>query len=479
MNQAAEPRMRRRWKAVAGGAALLLAAGAGFAVWQLRAPQVDALPVRYAPLVRTLQFSARVATLSRVDVGSTITGRVEAVRVTEGAPVRQGDVLVQLESDELRAALAQAQASAQQAQARLAGLRSSGRSAAEAAQAQAQAQLRAAQATLVRAQQLVVQGFYSAAQLDEARRAVDVAQAQARSATAQVQANADVGTEVVQAQAQLELARAGVTAAQARLAQTALRAPADARVLLRAVEPGQIVQPGKALLSLALAGPTQLVAQVDERFLEQLQVGQPASVVADAFADQRFAARVLSIAPAVDAQRGAIEVKFALLEQAPSYLREDMTLSVEVETARRARALVLPQAALRSQGAAGALTLGAQSAPDGQTGPTVAGSPAPDGQGTILPAPAPAPAAQAQVLVAEQGRAQPRTVTLGLRTLDAVEVLSGLTEGDTVLRADAALQPGARVRPRPVVWAPGGAAGAARAGAAGDAGAAMTNAMGR
>ena len=473
--------MRRRWKTVAGGAALLLAAGAGFAVWQLRAPQVDALPVRYAPLVRTLQFSARVATLSRVDVGSTITGRVEAVRVTEGAPVRQGDVLVQLESDELRAALAQAQASAQQAQARLAGLRSSGRSAAEAAQAQAQAQLRAAQATLVRAQQLVVQGFYSAAQLDEARRAVDVAQAQARSATAQVQANADVGTEVVQAQAQLELARAGVTAAQARLAQTALRAPADARVLLRAVEPGQIVQPGKALLSLALAGPTQLVAQVDERFLEQLQVGQPASVVADAFADQRFAARVLSIAPAVDAQRGAIEVKFALLAQAPAYLREDMTLSVEVETARRARALVLPQAALRSQGAAGALTLGAQSAPDGQTGPTVAGSPAPDGQGTILPAPAPAPApaAQAQVLVAEQGRAQPRTITLGLRTLDAVEVLSGLTEGDTVLRADAALQPGARVRPRPVVWAPGGAAGAARAGAAGDAGAAMTNAMGR
>lgn len=477
--------MRRRWKTVAGGAALLLAAGAGFAVWQLRAPQVDALPVRYAPLVRTLQFSARVATLSRVDVGSTITGRVEAVRVTEGAPVRQGDVLVQLESDELRAALAQAQASAQQAQARLAGLRSSGRSAAEAAQAQAQAQLRAAQATLVRAQQLVVQGFYSAAQLDEARRAVDVAQAQARSATAQVQANADVGTEVVQAQAQLELARAGVTAAQARLAQTALRAPADARVLLRAVEPGQIVQPGKALLSLALAGPTQLVAQVDERFLEQLQVGQPASVVADAFADQRFAARVLSIAPAVDAQRGAIEVKFALLAQTPAYLREDMTLSVEVETARRARALVLPQAALRSQGAAGALTLGAQSAPDGQTGPTVAGSPAPDGQsgqsgqGAILPAPAPAPAAQAQVLVAEQGRAQPRTITLGLRTLDAVEVLSGLTEGDTVLRADAALQPGARVRPRPVVWAPGGAAGAARAGAAGDAGAAMTNAMGR
>jgi HlyD family secretion protein len=56
---------------------------------------------------------------------------------------------------------------------------------------------------------------------------------------------------------------------------------------------------------------------------------------------------VLSIAPAVDAQRGAIEVKFALEHLAPAFLREDMTLSVEVETARRERALVLPQAALR------------------------------------------------------------------------------------------------------------------------------------
>ena len=87
----------------------------------LRGPQVDALVVQSAPLVRTLQFSARVATLSRVDVGSTVTGRVAQVRVTEGAQVRQGDVLVQLESDELRAALAQAVAAERQAKARLEG----------------------------------------------------------------------------------------------------------------------------------------------------------------------------------------------------------------------------------------------------------------------------------------------------------------------------------------------------------------------
>ena len=377
----------------------------------LRGPQVDALVVQSAPLVRTLQFSARVATLSRVDVGSTVTGRVAQVRVMEGTQVRQGDVLVQLESDELRAALAQAVAAERQAKARLEGLRSTGRTAAQAARAQADASLQAASASLARVQQLVAEGFYSPAQLDEARRAVDVARAQQLGAQAQLQATADEGTEVAQAQAQLALAQAATVAAQARLAQATLVAPADARVLVREVEPGQIVQPGKALFSLALAGPTQLVAQVDERFLEQLQLGQPAWVVADAFAAQRFAARVLSIAPAVDAQRGAIEVKFSI-EQAPAFLREDMTLSVEVETARRERTLVLPQAALRG----------------------------------------PAGGDQASVLVLQDGRAQARNVRLGLRTLDAVEVLGGLKESDTVLRGHASLQDGQRVRARTVPW---------------------------
>ena len=385
--------------------ALLAAALGGW--WWWRGVQVEATTLQRAPLVRTLQFSARVATLSRVEIGSTVTGRVAQVLVDEGAQVRQGQLLVQLESDEQRAALAQAVAAEQQAQARLAGLLSSGRSAAQAALAQAEATLAAARPSVARPQQLVAAGFYSAAQLDDARRALAVAQAQQGSARAQVQANADAGTDVVQAQAQAALARAATAAAQARLAQLALRAPTDARVLLRAVEPGQIVQPGKALLSLALAGPTQLVAQVDERFLDQLQTDQPATVVADAFPAQRFAARVLSIAPAVDAQRGAIEVKFVLDAAAPAYLREDMTLSVEVETARRDSALVLPLALLRGSV---------------------------DGKDTVL--------------VLQDGRAQLRSVRLGLRTLDAAEVLDGLAAGEVVLQGSG-LQAGQRVRLKP------------------------------
>ena len=425
--------LKRRW--LWGGGAAVVAAVAVLAIVKLRPPEVDAFVVQPAPLVRTLQFSARVATLSRVNVGATVTGRVAKVTVDEGAQVRRGDLLVQLETGELQAAMAQARAAERQAQARLAGLRSTGRTTTSAALLQAQATLRAAEAELGRTQQLVRQGFLSAARLDEVRRVVEVARAQQTGAQAQTRANEESGTDVAQAQAQVAQASAATAAAQQRLAQAAVLAPTDARVLSRKVEPGQIVQPGAALMSLALAGPTQLAAQVDERFLDQLQVGQQAAVLADAFAGQPFAARVLSIAPAVDAQRGAIEVKLALAGAVPAFLREDMTLSVEVETAQRERTLVVPLRALRGDATA------------------EAGS----------------------VLVAQDGRARARPVRLGLRTLDAIEVLDGLRAGEAVLLG-ADVRDGGRVRPRIVAWKPGAAAPAT---SREDAGSAMTNAVAR
>lgn len=410
--------------------ALLLLA---MAVWSsLRPPQAAAVTASQAPLVRTLQFAARVATPSRVDVGSTLTARVREVGVSEGALVAAGDVLIRLDSEELRATLAQAQANERQAQARLSGLRSTGRLAVQAQVTQAESVLVAARADLQRTQGLVGQGFVSQSRLDEARRAVDVAQAQLDAARAQRDANADTGTDVAQAQAQLALASAARQSAQVRLQEAEITAPARGRVLTRSVEPGQIVQPGRALLTLALAGPLQLVAQVDERYLEQLAPGQPARVLADAYPAQAFPAQVLSIAPVVDAQRGAIEVKFALPVPVPDFLREDMTVSVEVETARREQALVVPAGALRSD------------ASGGQT-----------------------------VWVAREGRVEARPVRLGLRTLASVEVIEGLSDGESVLVGPAP-GPGARVRA-----VPGAVAAAPQARTGGDAGTAMTNAMGR
>ncbi len=406
--------------------------------WVLgRPPAAAAVQVQTAPLVRTLQFSGRVTTLSRVEVGSTVTGRVATVAVREGDAVDGGQVLLRLEDDEWRAALAQADAGVHQAEARLAGLRGGSRDVARAGVDQADAQWVAAEAELRRTRDLVAQGFLGQARLDEVKRAAAVAVAQRSAARAQRQGLSNTGSDIVQAQAQLALARAAADAARVRLSQSVVRAPAPARVLGREVEPGQIVQPGRALLMLALAGPLELVAQVDERFLEDLRPGQTAAVLADAYPEQRFSATLARIAPRVDAQRGSIELRFSL-PTVPDFLREDMTLSIEVTTASRDRARVLPLAALRSTGAARS-------------------------------------AGRDEVWLALDGRVQTRPVKLGLRTLSAVEVIDGVADGDTVLVGASPL-PGRRVRPQPL--APG-AATPVHGAAAGNGGAALSNAMGR
>ncbi len=413
-------RRRRRWLL---GLALLLA-GAAAVGWRQRPVEVDALRAQAQPLTRTLQFSARVQTPQRVDIGATVTGRVAAVPVKEGDDVAAAAVLVRLEDDEARAALAQAEAGLQQALARRDSQRAVQRPAADAALDQAEATFATAERDLARSKELVAQGFVSAARIDEAQRAVDIARAQRDSARAAAAAQRERGAEAVAAGAQLQAAQAAVQVARARLDQAVLRAPAAGRVLLRAVEPGQIVQPGRALLTLGVDGPVELVALVDERFLGQLQPGQKASVLADAFPGRPFEAVVQRLAPAVDAQRGAVDVRLRLPGAAPAFLREDMTLSVEVVTGQRDAARALPLRVLRG-------------AAEGD---------------------------RAEVGVADEGRVRVRPVKLGLRTLDRVEVLDGLGDADLVL-ADPALAEGTRVRARLL---PDGQAGAARGGVSRD-----------
>ena len=343
---------------------------------------------RVQPLVRTLQFTGRVETPARVDLGSTITGRVAFVRVDEGDAVRPGAALVELEADEVRAALLQARANAQQAR----------------------ASLRVAEREVRRVRELVASRFFSESRLDEALRTVDVARAQQLAADA------------------------AVASAQARLDQTTIRAPSTGRILLRQVEAGQIVQAGKALLTLGVDGPLEILASVDERFVGELQAGQTAWVRADARPGERLAARLRKLAPAVDADKGAIEVTFRLEGEVPVTLREDMTVSIEVRTAERAQALTLPLQAVRPAGDAAAADAGV-------------------------------------VLQIDGGRVVERAVTLGLRSLEHVEVRSGLADGAVVL-LDPQVPVGSRVQARAGATAPTGLT-------RDNAGGAMTNGFGR
>lgn len=413
--------MRTKWIVAL---VLLAAVAAAAAVAWLRVPAVPVAEVRLAPLVQTVVVSARVASPVRVFLGSTVTGRVAEVPLREGALLQAGDLVVRLEDAEWTAAERQAEAALASARARLRGQQALTVPLATQQLLQARANAEAAERERLRSEALFAQGFIGQARLDEARRAAEVAQAQRRAAEAQQAANAE-GSELEQVRARVQEAEAALAAARARLAQSRVLAPAAALLLQRLVEPGQIVQPGTRLAELALRQPPQLVAQVDEKFLGQLAIGQSAGVVADAYPGRPFEARVASIAPVVDAQRGAVEVKLAL-PAPPEFLRDDLTVSVEIATARRERALVLPAEALR--------------------------------QGAVV-----------QVLA--DGRIETRRVKTGLRSLTEVEVTEGLREGEQVV-VDGAWPPGTRAR--------AGARPAAAEGRAGsDGAAAAAQAMGR
>jgi HlyD family secretion protein len=376
-----------------GLAALALAAVAalwlGWRAWQ--GTPVDVASATATRLKQTVVVSGRVLTPAKVEIGATITGRVAGVKVDDGDPVQTDQVLVELERSELAAALAQAAATEQAAATRIAQWRDVGAPQVREQLVQAEATYRNVERDAARQEQLFRQGFIGEARVDEARRALTVAKSQLETARASAAANTASGVDRRLLEDQLAQARAARETAAAKLAQTTLRAPAAGVVLDRSVEPGDIVQPGKRLLTLALAGATRLTALIDEKNLGLLKVGQVAVVSADAYPADRFRAELAYVAPGIDVQRGTVEAKFTV-PAPPPYLRADMTVSIEIEVADRADAVVVPAAAVR----------------DAQTD---------------------AP----WVLVVDGGRARRVPVKLGARTASQIEIREGAAPGAQVI----------------------------------------------
>jgi HlyD family secretion protein len=385
-------------------AVVLVAAGAPRLIL---GPEVGADIVVRSDFVQTVVASGRVETPNRVDIGAQLTGTVARVPVAEGQSVRAGDVLVELEAAELRATEKQAAVGVAQAEARLRQLRELQAPVAEQSLRQARINLDNARSALRRNQELFQKGFIGEAALDDSRKAVDLAEAQAAAARKQLETATPAGSDYALAQAALTQAQAAQEAAHARTRYAVIAAPREGVLIGRNVEVGDVVQPGKVLMTLSPAGRTQLVVEIDEKNLRLLALGQAARASADAYPQDRFEARLAYINPGINAQTGAVEVKLDVSEP-PPVLKQDMTVSVDIEVARRPGALLLPSADVH------------------------------DAQG-------PAP----WVLRVEQGVAMHRPVHLGLRSGGFAEVVDGVSAGDAVVPPAAAVAEGSRVRIKP------------------------------
>lgn len=384
------PKHRRsRWLWALPVLALVLLLGWTVVRPWLLGPVVTAAPVTRTTLVRTLVASGHVATLYRTEIGTQISGIVQRIPVREGQTVAAGDTLIVLDDTESVALLQQADALARQADAQVRQLRELTLPSAQQALTQARASLLNVEQTFAR--NLTAQGFDSPASLDEAQKNLDIARAVVRAAELTVATNTAGGSNFTVVQTQRTQANAGRAAARTRVGYRAILAPRAGVLIARNIEVGDVAQPGAALMQLSPSGNVRVELQVDERNLGQLVLGQSAVVSADAFANERFAATVAYINPGVDLLRASVKVQLAV-PSPPAYLQQDMTVSVNVETARLPNVLVVSTEDIHDRASA-----------------------------------------HPWLLVARGGHARRQPVTIGLTSGGKAEVRSGLEVGDTVI----------------------------------------------
>jgi len=399
----------RIWLLVAVGV-VALSAWVGPRV--LLGPQVPVSAVMQRDFFQSVVASGRVEAPHRVSIGAQIVGTVQRIPVVEGQVVTAGQVLVELDAEEARAAMNQAELAVTQAQARMRQLHELQAPLAEQSIRQAQVNLDNARAQLRRNADLFRQGFIGQAALDDSQKPVDLYESQLRTSQAQLAAVRPDGSDYAMASAALAQARAAAEEARSRLRRTTIVAPTAGTLISRNVEAGDVVQPGKVLMALSPSGETQLVVQIDEKNLHLLKIGQSAEASADAFAEQRFGAELIYINPGVDAQRGSIEVKLAV-PRPPEYLTQDMTVSVDIRVAQRARAVLVATDAVHDLDTA-----------------------------------------HPWVLTVDGNHARRQEVRLGLRSGGLSDVLAGLKAGDLVVRAGAPdVHDGSRLRPVPAAAA--------------------------
>jgi HlyD family secretion protein len=367
------------------------------------APRVETVSLERREVVETLVTTGRVRAAARVHIGTQIIGTVERVLVDEGARVDAGQPLITLNATELEAQSREARARLEVAEAALNRLRDVESPIAASNLRDAELELEQAERDLERYSRVLELGGVSEQRVDEARRAVEAARARYEQARIGAQ-SALGGADLRAAQANVAIAGEAYRAAASRLELSRITSPAAGRVLIRSVEPGDAVQPGRVLMELALDGDTELVVFPEERALGRIRPGQTAIASTDAFPGNTFHATVDRVGSVVDPQQGTVEVRLTVAVP-PSYLVPDMTVSVNIETDRRPDALTLPREAVR--------------APLTDT---------------------------AWVIVVREGLAERAPVTLGASDMEHVEILQGLRLDDqVVLRSAREITPGNRI----------------------------------
>lgn len=345
-------RQRRRGLSRAGllPAVLVLAAGCGGGEAREDSGEAPAVVDAVVALEDTIRVRVRsVGSLEadqRVEMSAEAPGRVSDILFTEGAAVSRGEVLLRLDRQKLGAEVEAGRAAVARAEREAANL----------------------QRQLERNRGLLEAGAIS-------EQAFDDLQTQAEAATSR-----------------LEEARAQLSLARSRLADATIRAPFGGRVGAREVDVGTYVAAGDPLFVLVDNDPLEIEFTVPERYLRNLDPGDPVELTVSSFPDESFRGQVTFVSPVVDPRNRTVTLK-ASIPNPEEELRAGQFANVTLQLETRPGAVVVPEQAVVPTGGA------------------------------------------RFVFLVREGAAVRRPVALGERSGGRVEVTGGVAPGDTVIVA--------------------------------------------
>lgn len=349
-------------------------------------------------LVSAVTASGKIEAKSQVDVQSEVTARILRIHVQEGDLVTRGQLLVELDQVQFQGAVERAEAFVTSQEASV-----------------MQARVNRDQARRSRDRAVEIKRtnptMISDEAIEQAEQGFAVAEANFKSA-----------------EASLSQAQASLKEARDNLARTRLYAPIAGRVVRLAVEEGEVAVPGTfsrdvgLLMRIADMSAIQALVKVDETDVVRLELGDSVSVSIDAFPDTAFVGRVTKIANSAATLSAAgqttdravdFEVEITL-ENPPADVRPDLSMTARIVTDTRRNVLSVPIIALTARPPAAT----GDSVPVATLGDSASASRPKDIEG---------------VFVVENGLARFRPVTVGIAGDEHFEVLSGLTENETVI----------------------------------------------
>jgi len=322
LEEAAPGRSRRRiflWMPL-----LLLIAGIGAVGLNQRRknslPAFETAELARGDLQVTVRATGTLQALTSVEVGAEVTGKLLSVHVDANDRVKKGQVLAEIDPEQLHAAVDQAAAQV---------------AASEAAIAQAQATLNESKQNFDRKTSLRAKSFVSEAEIETATAGLERAEANLKSA----KANAT-------------LSNAALKMAQSRSEKATIFSPIDGIVLARMVEPGQTVTAGfqtPVLFKLAQdLTQMRLNVDIDEADVGRVREGLEALFTVEAYPDRTFESKVISLYNEPKTSQNVVTYQAVLsVDNTEGMLRPGMTCTATIVAETKRDVLLVPNAALR------------------------------------------------------------------------------------------------------------------------------------